>query len=236
VKKGEITRLEILEATLQVIVNKGVHNTTFRAVADEANLKLSLVSYHFPDRTKLLRDAVAMLFSRQSVLIDSIFTNLYEILSQYQKRDLKRSISRAEIALTLTDAISEVLHSYFLSDKKDPRVLLVLKFDPHPDPALSHVRNLGLRSLKAYLIELCKQLHSAAPRDDARLLTSVFVLFELEALKSSRPKKFKIHTAVWQVMCQILNVQYSLGEATTRVRKRQQRSFDNLLAQGELFS
>ncbi|NVK10843.1 MAG: helix-turn-helix transcriptional regulator [Gammaproteobacteria bacterium] len=235
-KKGEITRLEILEATLQVMVDKGVHNTTFRAVADESGLKLSLVSYHFPDRTKLLRDAVAMLFSRQSVLIDSIFTNLYELLSQYQKRDLKRSISRAEIALTLTDAISEALHGYFLSDKKDPRALLVLKFDPHPDPALSHVRNLGLRSLKAYLIELCKQLHSATPRDDARLLTSVFVLFELEALKSSRPKKFKVHTAVWQVMCQILNVQYSLGEATTRVRKRQQRSFDNLLAQGELFS
>ena len=235
-KKGEQTKREILEATLRVIVRLGVHGTTFRAVADEANVKLSLVGYLFPDRTVLLRNAVAMLFARQSSLINDVFEEIFSLIDNYTLRDFRRSISRAEVALTLSDAVSDVIYNYYLSDRVDPRALLNLKFDIHPDPALVHVRNLGHRSLKAYLIELCRRIHSNSPQDDSRLIAGVFTLFELEAVQQSRPSYHKIHNAIWQCFSHILNVSGNLHEVSARVKKHKLTSYDALLNQGDLFS
>lgn len=235
-KKGELTKRDIIEATLRVIASQGVHGTTFRAVADEANVKLSLVGYHFPDRAVLLRNSVAILFGRQSGLINNVFNEIFSLIAKFNQRDFRRSISRAEIALLLSDAVTDVIYNYYLSDRVDPKVLLNLKFDIHPDPALIHVRNLGHRSLKAYLIELCQKIHSDSPVDDSRLLAGVFTLFELECLQQRRPDYRKIHNAVWQCFSHILNVSGSLHEVSERVKRHKMTSYDALLDHDDLFS
>jgi len=234
-KKGERTRIEILEATLKVMVTSGVHGITFRRVAETADIKTSLVAYHFPERTQLLRDAVSMLFSRQSVYIDRIFKNLYKILDQYSSRDFRRAITRAEIALQLTDEVTDILFNYYLSSQIDPRCLLILKFDTHPDPALIHVRNLANRSLNVYLTELSRRLNSTTPNLDARLISSVFTLFELESIKNDIRDKKKVHETLWQTLSKILNVSGNLNEVIDKVRKRNTPSYKTLLSQGDLF-
>ncbi len=233
-KKGEKTRLEVLEATLKTMVDKGVHATTFRAVAERASIKTSLVAYHFPDRTVLLRDAVSMLFSRQATLIDQLFEDLFTLIKPYSPSDFKRAICRAEIALWLTDAVTDVLLNYYLSEQVDPRCLLILKFDTHPDPALIHVRNLGHRSLKLYLTELTKRLNTENPSQDALLMAAVFTIFELEAVKTGARDYQKIHQTLWQTLSKILNVSGNLTEVTKRVKRRTTPAYSSLLAQSEL--
>ena len=52
--RGEATRLRILDATRDVLVERGYSGTTTRAVAQRAKIHLSLVHYHFGGKQQLL--------------------------------------------------------------------------------------------------------------------------------------------------------------------------------------
>jgi AcrR family transcriptional regulator len=52
--KGQETRLRILDAARQVLVEHGAGGTSTRSVADEAGVPLSLVHYHFGGKQALL--------------------------------------------------------------------------------------------------------------------------------------------------------------------------------------
>lgn len=45
---------QILEATMSVIVRDGVGATSMRTIADEADVSLGLISYHFDDKSTLI--------------------------------------------------------------------------------------------------------------------------------------------------------------------------------------
>jgi AcrR family transcriptional regulator len=52
--RGDATRLRILDAALEVLVERGYAGTTTRAVAERAETQLSLVHYHFGGKQHLL--------------------------------------------------------------------------------------------------------------------------------------------------------------------------------------
>ena len=54
VARGDATRLRILDAALAVLSEHGYSGTTTRAVAEQAETRLSLVHYHFGSRQQLL--------------------------------------------------------------------------------------------------------------------------------------------------------------------------------------
>ncbi len=56
-KAGEKTRLQVLEAALQVIDKEGVDAVTHRRVGQKAGLSHGVVGYHFPTREGLIRKA-----------------------------------------------------------------------------------------------------------------------------------------------------------------------------------
>lgn len=55
--RGEHRRLQVLEAVLRVISERGVSGLTFRAVAQEARVGLGVVTYYFPARRDLVAGA-----------------------------------------------------------------------------------------------------------------------------------------------------------------------------------
>lgn len=59
-KRGERTRLAILEATLRLIARRGLGSVTFRDVALEARVSLGVTTYHFASRVDLLAAAFAL--------------------------------------------------------------------------------------------------------------------------------------------------------------------------------
>ena len=52
--RGEATRLRILDAARDMLVERGFGGTSTRAVAERADIRLSLVHYHFGGKHQLL--------------------------------------------------------------------------------------------------------------------------------------------------------------------------------------
>jgi len=53
-------RAQILEATVEVIASRGVHETSFARIIEHAGLSSTrLISYHFESRDVLLQEALA---------------------------------------------------------------------------------------------------------------------------------------------------------------------------------
>ena len=73
--RGAETRLRILDAAREVLVERGYGGTSTRAVADRAGVPLSLVHYHFRDKRSLLVDVLERenerLLERQTELFDT---------------------------------------------------------------------------------------------------------------------------------------------------------------------
>jgi AcrR family transcriptional regulator len=65
--RGEATRLRILDAARDVLVERGYSGTSTRAVADRAETQLSLVHYHFGGKQQLL---VAVLERQNEQLLE----------------------------------------------------------------------------------------------------------------------------------------------------------------------
>ena len=57
VKRGT-GRSELIAATLRLIASRGLHAVTLREIADASRLSLGSTTYHFADRTALMRAAI----------------------------------------------------------------------------------------------------------------------------------------------------------------------------------
>src|SRR5579863_5309499 len=72
--RGEITRERVLGAAREVLLERGYAQTSTRAVAERADVPLSLVHYHFGSKQQLLIDVLEreneMLLARQRELYD----------------------------------------------------------------------------------------------------------------------------------------------------------------------
>jgi AcrR family transcriptional regulator len=70
--RGEATRLRLLDAARDVLLERGHGGTSTRAVAEEAGVGLSLVHYHFGSKQKLLLEVLerenGLLLERQRAL------------------------------------------------------------------------------------------------------------------------------------------------------------------------
>ena len=65
--RGQETRLKILDAARQMLVEHGAGGTSTRSVADEAGVPLSLVHYHFGGKQGMV---VALLEHENRTLIE----------------------------------------------------------------------------------------------------------------------------------------------------------------------
>jgi len=63
------TQEQILDATMQVIVREGLDSTSMRAVAEEAEVSLGLLSYHFDGKEQLIVAALQRATERLIALI-----------------------------------------------------------------------------------------------------------------------------------------------------------------------
>ena len=58
------TRVHLLDSTLKVIAQRGLHGVTMRAVAEQADCALGLLNYHFADKEALIVEALESIAER----------------------------------------------------------------------------------------------------------------------------------------------------------------------------
>src|SRR5215207_1296577 len=100
VARGKATRAQILNAARDLLREDGFAGATTRAVADRANVRLSLVHYHFggkgPLLAALLEEENARLLARQQALFDSDepLADKWRTACAYLREDLRSGYVR----------------------------------------------------------------------------------------------------------------------------------------------
>jgi DNA-binding transcriptional regulator YbjK len=141
-------RQDILEATLRVIGQGGVHNVSYRAVAQEANVSLASTTYYFDSKSALVEEALELMIARSS-----------ESVRQYTTAPSR--ISRAEL-------IDRII-AFAGAQIDDPGALLTAQFELMLEAGRAdHLQPLARRWSITYMDGFAEMIRKAGiPRPNA---------------------------------------------------------------------
>ncbi len=72
-RKGDLRKLEILEAAIQCLSSDGIHHTTFESVGKQLGIGRAHVAYHFPELGDLIEAAIKFCVSHvQALTVDAV--------------------------------------------------------------------------------------------------------------------------------------------------------------------
>ncbi|MFF0000633.1 TetR/AcrR family transcriptional regulator [Streptomyces avermitilis] len=136
-------KTHILDATLDVIAERGVAGTTHRHIAARADVPLGSITYHFAGLTDLQTQA----FARHVELQSAVFENLFEGVEAHEQ---------------FVDVLVDLVHGGPARQRS-----AVLGFELH----LAALRNPGLRALTQAWTEHSRTVlaHFTGPDSAARL-------------------------------------------------------------------
>jgi AcrR family transcriptional regulator len=118
--KGEQTRTKILRAAQRVIAEQGVGGASHRAIAAQAEVKLSLTSYYFGSLAELLEAAWDDHRARSAPYSVAMLTRMMEIFQEL--RVARTSRARARHVLALADHLA----SYIAQEARDRQLDLAI--------------------------------------------------------------------------------------------------------------
>lgn len=118
-----VRRQQIIDATIEVLAEKGFVNASFAEIAEKIGGSKSLISYHFDSKEHLLDEVVKQISSKRMVVIDEAIANQPNPLSQIEAM-LTSDIYYMTANIHMFQALAEIsFHRYtsagtmqFLSD------------------------------------------------------------------------------------------------------------------------
>lgn len=180
--KGEQTRLQILEAAVKVLARNGIKGTTHRAIANEAQLQLSLTTYYFKDIQELVHEAFILSSSNTIAKAGLAWTQTFELLDSYTKTKLKRVATRQELAATLTNIATNYLISKIKENSVDLAVEQLLFTEIQITPQLRALAATHREALLAPFTKLCGYFNPDLAEVDGDIMLTVFTQLEYRHL------------------------------------------------------
>jgi AcrR family transcriptional regulator len=181
-KRGERTRLAILEATLRLIARRGLGSVTFRDVAEAAGVSLGVTTYHFASRTELLSAAFALHLEQTDA----------------QGVAFSRAFGPSEAAKSpsleaLTDAVVALLRR-FVVDERDSFIAsheLTLELSRDSDLA-SRIQG-ALSNHRKEVSAMVARVGSPEPELDGEILSAALEGLALKWLSQPNDPDFEAH-------------------------------------------
>lgn len=180
--KGERTREKILISAIEILAFNGLKGTTHRAIANHADLQLSLTTYYFKDIQELIHQAFKLnsdrILSRSSEILDAAFT----IITKVDKKDLKRVATKKQ----LCEQLSEITSNHLIDNIKNHAISLAVERLMITEVQISpELRFLSQEHELAQLVpyeHLCSFFNKTSPKIDAKIMYSVFSQLQYEQL------------------------------------------------------
>ena len=165
-RKGERSRLAILEAALRVIAREGVEAVTHRSVAREAGISHGSTTYHFASRDEIVLEAFRH-------YIDSV------------DRDIAAALAGegGEGAADLVDVLVAFARREF-EDRERVAAEYELTIYAARSPGLNAAYRAWRGDLLQQLERALVQVEVAEPAETAPILFAVMSSFELERLNA----------------------------------------------------
>lgn len=180
--KGEQTRLQILEAAVNVLARNGIKGTTHRAIANEAQLQLSLTTYYFKDIQELVHEAFILSSSNTIANAGLAWTQTFELLDSYTKTKLKRVSTRQELAKTLTQIATSYCVNKIKENSVDLAVEQLLFTEIQITPQLRALAANHREALLAPFTKLCSYFNPEQADIDGDIMLTVFTQLEYRHL------------------------------------------------------
>ena len=180
--KGTQTRLAILEAALTVIASDGLRGVTHRAVANAANVQLSLTTYYFKDIDSLITQAFELFCARSRPTNENILSELHAYLQGFTGNALRKRSVREEVCDYFARRATDILLQGVLQTPEGLAVEQAFFSCVPQSPQLRELAADYRLSLLTPLTELCRRFNQQDPEIDAALLLDTLTRLEYDAL------------------------------------------------------
>ncbi|MCL1048414.1 TetR family transcriptional regulator [Shewanella abyssi] len=115
---GQSRRVEILEATLRLIVTEGIRGVRHRAVAAEAGVPLASTTYYFKDIKDLISDALTFFAEKTLWMNKALEEQSYQLLNNMAA--VSPSLSRVELQALIVARLSEFICAHIKEQLSHP--------------------------------------------------------------------------------------------------------------------
>lgn len=206
--KGEQTRNQILNAAIEVLARQGIKGTTHRAIAQHAQLQLSLTTYYFKDIQELVHEAFMLSSTRTISKSGAAWIEAFESLKPFNKTQLKKLSLRTEISHQLGQMASQYLIQKIKESPIELAVEQLLFTEIQTTPRLRVLAQNHREALLQPFIQLCNFFNEETALMDADVLLTMFTQLEYRNLVVPKEEidEHYIHTAVQRVLNWVLQV------------------------------
>lgn len=178
--RGENTRRQIFDATIEVIASQGLQAVTHRAVARQAGINLSLTTYHFKDLNELIYQSLVHFTERGRPELEKQLGRLSHSLEDFAP--LGDGASRSQVIQRLAQAISAYIWQQVEHNAAGLQVEMTLLFGLHQDRAMRELAHKHHQYLLGLIVDFLQPFQLPQPQRDARLILATLQSLEYEAV------------------------------------------------------
>jgi DNA-binding transcriptional regulator YbjK len=180
--KGERTREKILLAAINILSTHGIKGTTHRAVANYAQIQLSLTTYYFKDIGELILAAFQLnsenLRAKNDIILEEVFTTLDSID--------KTSLRKVSVKIELCEKLSDLTANYLFSNiQKESTSFIVERLMLNTVQVTDELKKLALEheisQLKPFT-KFAKYFNKKDPEIDAQIMRTTFLQLKCNQL------------------------------------------------------
>lgn len=176
--KGEQTRQKILEAAIEVIAQSGIKGTTHRAVAQQADIQLSLTTYYFKDIKELITEAISLSSEGYLTTGQNALEDIAKEISVYDAATLRKASTK----LILCEKISKIASGYVYENITTKRTQLAVQqvflTERLYIPKLTELAQNHVKSTAARFLKVASYFNKIDPEIDAELLMTIITRLE----------------------------------------------------------
>ncbi len=180
--RGQKTRQAILDATLRVIADGGVRAVTHRAVAAEADVSLSLTTYHFSDIFDMVSSAFNDFVDRERPRVEQAWREVFDHVHRYSAAERRRRNIREQLRRRLT----RIGVDYLLDKLQNHRAGIAVEhhfyFEALNDARLRALYETSREPVLAEMTRFAALFNRQTPELDAEILIGVILKMEHKAL------------------------------------------------------
>jgi len=172
--KGDRTREKILLAAIEVLAVNGIKGTTHRAIANHAEIQLSLTTYYFKDIRELVQQAFQLNSDNLRARTDTILQKAFESLDSVDKSTLRKVSVKNELCDKLAEMTARYLFDNIKKETKPLAVEQLMFTTGQVSPELKKLAHEHEQSQLLPFTRLASFFNKKDPEIDAQMMRTIF--------------------------------------------------------------
>jgi len=180
--KGERTREKILLAAIDVLALNGIKGTTHRAIANYAEIQLSLTTYYFKDINELVQQAFQLNAEHLKARTDTILDKVFSTLKNIDKASLRKISVKSDLCEQLSEMTADYLFANIQKEATSLAVEQLMFTTVKVSPELKKLAHEHEVSQLEPFTKLAKYFNKKDPHIDAQMMRTIFLQLEYSQL------------------------------------------------------